>query len=339
MDKRIGVYPVNASEIFSQIKQYGDFLLAGSVFALLAIMVVPLPPVILDMLLACSITLSLLIFLGALSVQKPVDLSIFPILLLTATVFRLSLNVASTRLILLGGEAGDASAGRIIQTFGHFVVGGNTVVGFVVFAILVIINFMVITKGSGRVAEVAARFTLDAMPGKQMAIDADLNAGLINEDEARTRRSEITREADFYGAMDGASKFVRGDAIAGIVITVINAVGGILIGVMQQNMTIGNATETYTILTIGDGLVGQIPALIVSTAAGILVTRVTDSEDRSLHLQVGVQLLKNYRVLAMLSGSLICFAMVPGLRLPFTVFSAVVGWFAWRSTSSQPPKS
>jgi flagellar biosynthesis protein FlhA len=330
MNDRIGETPVNPAELFAQIKKYGDFLLAGTVFALLAIMVIPLPPMVLDMLLACSITISLLIFLAALSVKKPVDLSIFPILLLTATVFRLSLNVASTRLILLGGDAGDAAAGRIIQTFGHFVVGGNFVVGFVVFTILVIINFVVITKGSGRVAEVAARFTLDAMPGKQMAIDADLNAGLIDEEDARTRRSEITREADFYGAMDGASKFVRGDAIAGIVITCINAIGGILIGVLQQNMTIAEATETYTILTIGDGLVGQIPALIVSTAAGILVTRVSDKEDQELHLQIGKQLLSNPRVLAMLAGSLITFALIPGLRLPFTIFSAVVGWFAWQ---------
>jgi flagellar biosynthesis protein FlhA len=311
------------------LRAQGDYLLAGSVLALLAIMLVPLPPVLLDMLLACSIALALLLFLASLYATKPVELSVFPTALLVATVFRLSLNVASTRLILLNGGDGSQAAGKIIEAFGQFVVGGNYVVGAIVFGILVVINFVVITKGAGRVAEVAARFTLDALPGKQMAIDAELNSGMIDEHAARTRRSEITREADFYGAMDGASKFIRGDAIAGLVITAINCVGGAFIGVFQNEMGLADSLQTYVLLTIGDGLAGQVPALILSTAAGILVTRVKDVQDRALHLQMSGQLLENPRVLGMVSLTLFGIALVPGLRLPFATLGAVVGYMAW----------
>ena len=249
---------------------------------------------------------------------------------LVATVLRLALNVASTRLILLGGHNGSEAAGKIIEAFGQFVVGGNFAVGLVVFSILVIINFVVITKGAGRVAEVAARFTLDAMPGKQMAIDAELNSGLIDEQIAKTRRAEISKESEFYGAMDGASKFVRGDAIAGIIITVINVVGGAFIGVIQNDLSILEAAQIYTILTIGDGLVGQIPALIVSTAAGLLVTRVDGDDEAQLHEQFGSQLLTNPRVVAVAAIFLSSFAIIPGLRIPFLTIGGVLGWLAFQ---------
>ncbi|MBI2371825.1 MAG: FHIPEP family type III secretion protein, partial [Deltaproteobacteria bacterium] len=236
-------------------------------------MVVPLPTLVLDLLLTLNLGLSLVILVVAMYLLNPLQFSSFPSFLLLATLFRLSLNVASSRLVLLHGSEGPGAAGMVIKAFGSVVVGGNYIVGMVLFLILVVINFVVITKGAGRIAEVAARFTLDAMPGKQMAIDADLNAGLINDVEARRRRLAIQKEADFYGAMDGASKFVRGDAVAGIIIVVINIVGGFLIGVLQQGMELADAATTYTLLTVGDGLVTQIPALIVSTAAGIVVTR------------------------------------------------------------------
>ncbi|MGD8758556.1 MAG: FHIPEP family type III secretion protein, partial [Deltaproteobacteria bacterium] len=237
--------------------------MAVGVVAILMVMIIPLPPFLLDFLLALNITFSIIVILMAMYTVKPLDFAIFPSVLLVATLFRLSLNVASTRLILLHGNEGAVAAGKVIKSFGSFVVGGNYVVGLVVFMILVIINFVVITKGSGRIAEVAARFTLDAMPGKQMSIDADLNAGLVDENEARHRRDLIAREAEFHGAMDGASKFVRGDAIAGIIITCINIIGGFVIGVLQQKMPIVVAAQNYTLLTVGDGLVTQIPALIV----------------------------------------------------------------------------
>jgi flagellar biosynthesis protein FlhA len=308
--------------------------LALGVFGLLLVMVVPLPPMLLDVLLAGSISLALLLFLGVLYVMRPVDFSVFPILLLIATVFRLALNVASTRLILLNGSESPAAAGHVIEAFGQFVVGGNYAVGFVVFSILVLINFVVITKGAGRVAEVGARFTLDAMPGKQMAVDAELNAGLIDETTARKRRSLISTEADFYGAMDGASKFIRGDAIAGIFITLINVVGGVFIGVVQLGMPFQDALHNYTILTIGDGLVGQIPALIVSMAAGLLVTRVQgDAESGPLHRQLTDQLFGNPRVLAILTISLAAFMLVPGLRLPFFMMAVIAGVMAWRGSA------
>ncbi len=312
--------------------------MAAALFGVLAIVLVPMPPALMDVLIAGSICLSLLMLLVTLYVNKPVEFSVFPTLLLGATVFRLSLNVASTRLILLGGgDAGSAAAGRIIEAFGQVVVGGNTVVGVVVFAIFVIINFVVITKGAGRVAEVSARFTLDAMPGKQMAIDAELNAGLIDEKQARQRRSEITREADFYGAMDGASKFIRGDAIAGIVITLVNIVGGIVIGVAQNGMSFSDAGQTYTLLTIGDGLVGQIPALIISMGAGILVTRVNDEDEVSLDKQLGRQVLANPRLLRMLATAMFGFALVPGLRLPFLLLATAIVVIAWQVEQHPSP--
>ncbi len=319
------------SPVFARLRDQGDLYVAAMLMAFLAIMIFPLPPAAMDLLLALSISGSLLIFLVTIYVVDPVEFSVFPTILLGATLFRLSLNVASTRLILLSGSSGPDSAGTVIRTFGKVVVGGNYVVGFVVFAILVIINFVVITKGAGRIAEVAARFTLDAMPGKQMAVDAELNSGLIDEAQARRRREEIAREADFYGAMDGASKFVRGDAIAGILITLINIVGGIVIGVSQAGMSLADALENYTVLTIGDGLVSQIPALIISAAAGLLVTRVPDPDERALKDQLGGQLFAGHRPLAVLSGALLGFLLIPGLRLPFFLASVGIGLRAWAS--------
>ena len=252
---------------------YSDLGVAVAVIAVVIMMVVPLPTFILDLLLTFNITFALTTLLVTMYVQEPLQISAFPSLLLMATLFRLALNVSSTRLILLHGYAG-----RVVQAFGEFVVGGNPVVGFIVFTILVVIQFVVITRGAERVAEVAARFTLDAMPGKQMSIDADLNAGLIDEEEARRRRREVRQEADFYGAMDGASKFVKGDAIAGIIITLVNIAGGFIIGVMQGQLEPLQVLQKYTILTVGDGLVSQIPALLISTATGILVTRAASAE-------------------------------------------------------------
>src|SRR5882672_435382 len=241
------------------------------IIMIMAMMVLPLPPLMLDVLFTFNIAVSIIVMLVGLNTLRPLDFAIFPTVLLVTTLLRLSLNVASTRVVLLEGHTGPAAAGKVIEAFGHFLVGGNYTVGIVVFVILVIINFVVITKGSGRIAEVSARFTLDAMPGKQMAIDADLNAGLIGEEEARKRRREIAREADFYGAMDGASKFVRGDAVAGILVMLINIIGGLVVGVVQHDMEFSAAARNYTLLTIGDGLVAQVPALIISTAAGIVI--------------------------------------------------------------------
>ncbi|OZA28047.1 MAG: flagellar biosynthesis protein FlhA, partial [Hydrogenophilales bacterium 17-64-11] len=242
---------------------------------ILAMLVLPLPPFALDMLFTFNIALSIMVLLVSLSTKKALEFAAFPTVLLLSTLLRLSLNVASTRVVLLDGHTGPDAAGKVIEAFGHFLVGGNYTVGIIVFVILVVINFIVITKGAGRIAEVSARFTLDAMPGKQMAIDADLNAGLIDESEARRRRAEIAQEADFYGSMDGASKFVRGDAIAGILILIINVVGGLIIGMMQHDMAMADAASNYTLLAIGDGLVAQIPALVISIAAGIIVSRVS----------------------------------------------------------------
>jgi len=288
-----------------------DFSAIIAVLVVLTVLVIPLPGFIIDFLVSTSFALSLLIFFVGMYVKRPLDFSTFPSLLLGVTLFRLSLNVATTRAILLkGGESADA-AGKMIKTFGYFVVGGNYVVGLVVFAILVIINFIVITKGAGRVAEVAARFTLDAMPGKQMSIDADLNAGLIDENEARRRREEIAKQADFYGAMDGASKFVRGDAIAGLLITVINILGGIVIGVMQFHMSLSDAASRYTVLTIGDGLVSQLPALTISTAAGIIITRSSDESDLSINIIN--QIVKQYQVLYITALVIMIMAFVPGM--------------------------
>jgi flagellar biosynthesis protein FlhA len=313
----------------SRIGRHGDLLLALAVFGLMFLMIVPVPTPVLDMLLATSIAFSVLLFLGALYARKPVEFSVFPTMLLVATVFRLALNVASTRRILLDGSTGPDAAGRIIEAFGQFVVGGDYVVGAIVFTILVVINFIVVTKGAGRVAEVSARFTLDAMPGKQMAIDAELNSGLIDEKTARTRREEVSQEADFYGAMDGASKFVRGDAIAGIIITVINVVGGVLIGTLQDGLGVGDAMQSYVILTIGDGLAGQVPALVVSTAAALLVTRVTDMSNQGLHEQIGSQLLGNPRLLGLGAGAMGLFALIPGLHIPFSIAAVLMGSMAY----------
>ncbi len=300
-----------------------DVVVSLGLVMILLVMIIPMPPLLLDLFLALNITVALMILIITLYVQKSLEFSIFPTVLLITTLFRLSLNVASTRLILLYGDTGEFAAGKVIQSFGKFVVGGNYVVGIVVFLILVVINFIVITKGAGRVAEVSARFTLDAMPGKQMAIDADLNAGLINEDQARQRREEITSEADFFGAMDGASKFVRGDAIAGIVITMINICAGFIIGVFQENMPLAEAARNYTTLTIGDGLVSQIPALIISTGAGILVSRSGGLGD--FGTQIKQQFSFNVRAIWVVAGILLGFALIPGLPfVPFLVLSLLL---------------
>ena len=287
--------------------------LAGPILIcmILGMMILPLPPFLLDLLFTFNIALSVMVLLVSMYTMKPLDFAAFPSVLLFSTLLRLSLNVASTRVVLLEGHTGPAAAGKVIESFGHFLVGGNFAVGIVVFGILMVINFMVITKGAGRIAEVAARFTLDAMPGKQMAIDADLNAGLINEEAARKRRTEIAQEAEFYGSMDGASKFVRGDAIAGLIIMAINIVGGLIVGVVQHGMPIAAAGETYTLLTIGDGLVAQIPSLVISTAAGVIVSRVATNED--IGTQLTGQLFTNPRVL-MITGTIIgVMGLIPGM--------------------------
>ena len=308
---------------FEKFSKNTDLLLAAAMMAILTVMMLPLPSVLLDLALTVVITFSLAILVIALYTDEALDLSIFPSLLLISTLGRLSLNVASTRLILSEGHAGGDAAGAVIQAFGSFVVGDNYVIGLIVFIILVVINFVVITKGSGRVAEVAARFTLDAMPGKQMSIDADLNAGLISEEEARKRRSEIEQQADFYGAMDGASKFVRGDAIAGIIITLVNVVGGLLIGVIQRGLDLSTAAENYTMLTIGDGLVSQIPALLISTAAGIVVTRSSGSK-KNLGSQMTTQLMAKPKALAIVGSILIFLGLVPGMPLfPFMLMGSL----------------
>jgi flagellar biosynthesis protein FlhA len=306
-----------------KFSQYADIFLAIGVVLIIGVLIIPIPTMALDLLLAANITLSLVILLTTLYLKRPLEFSVFPGLLLVVTLFRLSLNVAATRLIL-----GEGYAGTVINSFGNFVVKGNYVVGFIIFIILVIIQFVVITKGAGRISEVAARFTLDAMPGKQMAIDADLNAGLINEDDARRRRSEITREADFYGAMDGASKFVRGDAVAGILITMVNVIGGFIIGVAQQGIPLAEAVKKYTLLSVGDGLVTQIPALIVATASGILVTRAAG--DSNLGSEIAKQVTLQPKALAIASGMVFALGIVPGMPfVPFTFFSIMVGLAAY----------
>lgn len=313
-------------------------ILAGPVLILmiLSMMVLPLPPFILDLLFTFNIALSIMVLLVAMFTRRTLDFAAFPTILLFSTLLRLSLNVASTRIILLEGHTGSAAAGHVIEAFGHFLVGGNFAIGIVVFVILVLINFMVITKGAGRIAEVGARFVLDGMPGKQMAIDADLNAGLIGEEEAKKRRTEVTQESDFYGSMDGASKFVRGDAIAGLMILVINVVGGLIVGVAQHGMSLGDAGEVYTLLTIGDGLVAQLPALIISTAAGVIVTRVATDQD--VGQQMVTQLFNNPRVLMLSAGVLGLLGMVPGMPnfifLLFTAALAGLGWYLYRRADS-----
>ncbi|MBU9815531.1 flagellar biosynthesis protein FlhA [Rahnella sp. C60] len=314
-------------------------VLAGPILILiiLSMMVLPLPPFILDLLFTFNIALSIMVLLVAMFTQRTLDFAAFPTILLFSTLLRLSLNVASTRVILLEGHTGGAAAGRVIEAFGHFLVGGNFAIGIVVFIILVLINFMVITKGAGRIAEVGARFVLDGMPGKQMAIDADLNAGLIGEDEAKKRRSEVTQEADFYGSMDGASKFVRGDAVAGLMIMIINVVGGLLVGVLQHGMDLGHAAESYTLLTIGDGLVAQIPALVISTAAGVIVTRVGTNED--VGEQMVTQLFRNPRVMMLSAGVLGLLGMVPGMpNFVFLMFTAGLLALAWWTRGQEQKK-
>ncbi len=313
---------------FGFVSKNSDVMMGFAAMGILMVMIIPIPAIVLDLFLTMNITLGLLILLVGLYIMRPLDFSAFPSILLLATLFRLSLNIASTRLILLHGNEGIQAAGTVIKSFGSFVVGGNYVVGLIVFIILVLVNFMVITKGAGRIAEVAARFTLDSLPGKQMAIDADLNAGLIDEDEARERRKEISRESEYYGAMDGANKFVRGDAIAGIIITIINIVGGFAIGVFQNGMTFSDAAQNYTILTIGDGLVSQVPALIISTAAGIIVTRA--GAENNLGREIGAQLLSRPRAMAVAAAILFLFGIIPGLpKLPFFILAGLVGLIAY----------
>ncbi len=316
---------------FNNILGNKDAFLAIGVIGILLIMIVPLPTLMLDTFISMNITISIIILLISMYVLKTLDFSIFPSMLLVTTMFRLSLNVASTRLILLHGNEGAAAAGQVIRAFGQFVVGGNYVVGTIIFLILVLINFIVITKGAERIAEVAARFTLDAMPGKQMSIDADLNAGLISDQDARRRRDEIRREADFYGAMDGASKFVRGDAIAGILITLINIIGGFVIGTFQQGMSMAEAAQNYTILTVGDGLVSQIPALVISTATGIIITRT--ASDTNMGEDLGAQIAAYPRALMLAAIALFFFGIIPGLpKLSFFTLAAITGLTSYMIT-------
>ena len=315
------------------LANHSDLLFTFGLFATIVLLIVPVPPLLLDILLTASIGISLLMLLMIIYVKEVSDFSGFPTLLLSVTLFRLALNVASTRLILIDGHAG-----QLIESFGHFVVRGNYLVGAVVFFILVVINFIVITKGAGRIAEVAARFTLDAMPGKQMAIDAELNAGAIDEPTARARRRKVQAEADFHGAMDGASKFVRGDAVAGILITLINVVGGIAIGVLQKGMPVNEALQKFTLLSIGDGLVAQVPALIVSVAAGLLVTRAASNSD--LGSQMASQLAMQPRALGIAAGMMGIFAIVPGLpAFPFVLLGGIAGTTAYYLTKHRKKKA
>ncbi|MDH3392374.1 MAG: flagellar biosynthesis protein FlhA [Desulfobulbaceae bacterium] len=314
-----------------------SLMVAVGVVAILMVMILPLPSFVLDLLLSTSITIGLVILMVAMYNTNPLDFSSFPSLLLVTTLFRLSLNIASTRLILLHGHEGQGAVGAVINSFGNFVVGGDYAVGIIIFLIMVLINFIVITKGSGRIAEVAARFTLDAMPGKQMAIDADLNSGLIDEDQAKQRRKEISSQAEFYGAMDGASKFVRGEAVAGLVIMAINILGGFFIGVIRQGMDLASAAETYTLLTIGDGLVSQIPALIISTSAGIIVSRAAsdDSMGKEFTKQFGMQ----PQALAVSSGIIMLFGLIPGLpHIPFLILGSLMGGLAYMAFQAKSEK-
>ena len=323
------------SEIGTMLRR-GDIALAFGILTILVVLILPLPSLVLDLFLAISITLSILILMTSLFIQAPLEFSAFPTILLISTMLRLSLNLASTRLILSHGHEGTAAAGHVIEAFGNFVMGGNFVIGIIVFAILVIVNFVVITKGSGRIAEVAARFHLDAMPGKQMAIDADLSAGLIDEKTAKERRKALEDESGFFGAMDGASKFVRGDAVAGLLVVFINIIGGIIIGVAQQGMGFGDAARTYTLLTVGDGLVTQMPALIVSTAAGLLVSKagVTGAADKALMKQ-----LSGYpQALGMSAGVMMVLALLPGIpMLPFLALGGGAG-SAGAERAQAPPR-
>src|SRR5262249_1294573 len=323
----LGLTRLRLGNIADLLKR-GDIALAVGVMTILVVLILPLPPVLLDLFLAVSIILSVLILMTALFIHAPLEFSAFPTVLLIATMLRLALNLASTRLILAHGHEGTAAAGHVIQAFGNFVMGGNFVIGIIVFTILAIVNFVVITKGSGRIAEVAARFNLDAMPGKQMAIDADLSAGLVDEKEARRRRKQLEDESAFYGAMDGASQFVRGDAIAGLLVVLINIIGGMIVGIVQQSMAFSEAGHTYTVLTVGDGLVTQIPALIVSTAAGLLVSKagVAGAADQALLRQ-----LSGYpKALGMSAAAMLVMALLPGIpMIPLVLLGGGAGALAY----------
>ena len=323
---------MNLGALASLLKN-NDIIMAIGIVIIVAMMIIPLPPMLLDILLTLNISLSVVILLVCLFIKEPLEYSSFPIILLVATIFRLGLNVSSTRLILLHGAAGE-----VIQSFGQFVVGGNYIVGFIIFILLVVINFMVITGGATRVAEVSARFTLDSMPGKQLSIDADLNSGLINEDQAKARRRKLEREADFYGTMDGASKFVKGDATAGIIITVVNIFAGIVIGLWQMKMDIMTALNTFTILTVGDGLVSQLPALLISFSTGLIVSRASGQEE-SLSDDIKKEMFSNPIVLAIVSVLLFLLGMVPGMpTIPFILVSLALGWLAFSKNKAEKIK-
>lgn len=321
--------PMTSSRQVLGLLQRNGLAVPGMLLALLAMMILPLPPLLLDVLFTFNIALSIIVLLASIYARRPLDFAAFPTVLLGATLLRLALNIASTRVVLLHGHTGPTAAGEVIHAFGDFVIGGNYAVGFVVFAILVIINFVVVTKGAGRIAEVSARFTLDAMPGKQMAIDADLNAGVLTQEDAKKRRLEVTQEADFYGSMDGASKFVRGDAIAGILIVFINIIGGFIIGVLQHDLSTGEAVRIYTLLTIGDGLVAQIPGLLLAVASAVIVTRV--SADADMTQQVTTQLFEDPRALGVTAGIFTTLGLIPGMpNVAFLTMAAGAGYTAYR---------
>src|SRR5215207_7266282 len=311
------------NNVVSKLGRHADLAAAGGIVLIVAMLIIPLPPVLLDFFITLNISAALMIVVATLYVPRALDFSSFPTILLLTTLFRLAINVSVTRLILLEGDAG-----HVVEAFGNFVVGGNIVVGLVVFLILIVIQFVVITNGAGRVAEVGARFTLDAMPGKQMAIDADLNTGQITDEEARRRRSEISQEADFYGATDGASKFVKGDAMAGILITMINLVGGIIIGVLQQGLPFGEAAHRFSLLSVGDGLTAQIPALLISVATGILVTR--SASEKDLGNDIGGQIFEQRKAPLVAGAVIMAFALIPALpKVPFLIIGGTffaVGW-------------
>ncbi len=321
--------PMTSSRQVLGLLQRNGLAVPGMLLALLAMMILPLPPLLLDVLFTFNIALSIIVLLASIYARRPLDFAAFPSVLLGATLLRLALNIASTRVVLLHGHTGPTAAGDVIHAFGDFVIGGNYAVGFVVFAILVIINFVVVTKGAGRIAEVSARFTLDAMPGKQMAIDADLNAGVLTQEDAKKRRLEVTQEADFYGSMDGASKFVRGDAIAGILIVFINIIGGFIIGVLQHGLSTGESVRIYTLLTIGDGLVAQIPGLLLAVASAVIVTRV--SADADMTQQVATQLFEDPRALGVTAGIFTTLGLIPGMpNVAFLTMAAGAGYTAYR---------
>src|SRR6516225_175448 len=333
--RRLGA--LQLSDLGDLLKR-GDIALAVGVMTILVVLILPLPPTLLDLSLAFSIIFAVLILMTALFIQAPLEFSSFPTVLLIATMLRLALNLASTRLILAHGHEGTAAAGHVIEAFGNFVMAGNFVIGIIVFIILIIVNFVVITKGSGRIAEVAARFNLDAMPGKQMAIDADLSGGLIDDKEARRRRKHLEDESAFYGAMDGASKFVRGDAIAGLLVVFINVIGGMIIGIAQQGMPFAEAARTYTLLTVGDGLVTQVPALIVSTAAGLLVSKagVSGAADKAL-----IRQFSGYpQALGMASAVMFVLALLPGIpTIPFMALASGAAGLAWSARKHKHEKA